>query len=96
MIENDKSFAVELLSQVHSGLNRPNKMLNLEACYDENSNHPITIATNFYREIAYNLEHTIHHMALIRIGINEVADINLPAEFGVASSTLKFRKECAQ
>jgi len=95
-IENSKAFAVELLSEVHSGLNRPNKTLNLEACYDEHSSHPITIATNFYREIAYNLEHTIHHMALIRVGINEIADINLPAEFGVATSTLKFRKECAQ
>lgn len=95
-IENNKAFATELLSEVHSGLNLPNKTLNLEACYDEQSNHPITIATNFYREIAYNLEHTIHHMALIRVGINEIADINLPAEFGVATSTLKFRKECAQ
>ena len=96
LIENNKDFAVELLSEVHTGLNRPNKVLNLEACYDEHSTHSITIATNFYREIAYNLEHTIHHMALIRIGINEIADIHLPAEFGVASSTIKFRNECAQ
>jgi hypothetical protein len=95
-IETDKLFATELLSDVHSCLNRQNKSLNLEACYDDQSDFPITIQTNFYREIAYNLEHTIHHMALIRIGINEIADINLPAEFGVASSTLKFRKECAQ
>ena len=96
LIETNKLFATELLSEVHSGLNRPNKTLNLEACYDEHADFPITISTNFYREIAYNLEHTIHHMALIRVGINEIAEIDLPAEFGVASSTLKFRKECAQ
>ena len=96
LIETNKLFATELLSEVHSGLNRANKTLKLEACYDDQSDFPITISTNFYREIAYNLEHTIHHMALIRVGISEIADISLPAEFGVASSTLKFRKECAQ
>jgi hypothetical protein len=96
MIENDKEFASSLLSEVHGGLDRPNKALSLEACYDEKSEFPITIDTNFYREIAYNLEHTIHHMALIRVGINEVAEISLPDEFGVATSTIKYRKECAQ
>jgi len=95
-IESDKEFATKLLNEVHAGLNFPNKELELEACYDDNSSDSIKIATNFYREIAYNLEHTIHHMALIRVGINEVADIELPADFGVASSTIKYRKECAQ
>jgi len=95
-IETDKELATALLSEINRGLDRPNKVLNLEACYEEDSNSPIVISTNFYREIAYNLEHTIHHMALIRVGISEVAQISLPAEFGVASSTIKYRKECAQ
>ena len=95
-IETDKLFAADLLNDVHRGLDRSNKELLLEACYDEDSSLPIKISTNFYREVAYNLEHTIHHMALIRVGISEVADIDLPAEFGVASSTIKYRKECAQ
>jgi len=95
-IESDKELATALLSEINGGLDRPNKVLNLEACYEEDSNSPIVISTNFYREIAYNLEHTIHHMALIRVGISEVAQISLPAEFGVASSTIKYRKECAQ
>jgi hypothetical protein len=33
---------------------------------------------------------------LIRVGINEIAEITLPDEFGVATSTIKYRKECAQ
>jgi hypothetical protein len=68
----------------------------LEACYDDQSVESITISTNYYREIAYNLEHTIHHMALIRVGLNEVSGIQLPDDFGVASSTVKHRKQCAQ
>jgi hypothetical protein len=95
-IETDKELASNLLKEIHSNLNRPNKELILEASYDDHSTEPVTIATNYYREIAYNLEHTIHHMALIRIGIDEVATIALPEDFGVASSTVKHRKQCAQ
>lgn len=95
-IESDKAFASGLLTEVYQGLERENKELNLEACYDEHDPEPVTLSTNFYREVAYNLEHTIHHMALIRVGITEVSDIKLPEEFGVASSTIKYRQQCAQ
>jgi hypothetical protein len=95
-IETDKVFAEELLQEIFRKLNRPNKDLVLEACYDEHATQPITITTNYYREIAYNLEHTIHHMALIRVGITEVSGIQLSDDFGVASSTVKYRKQCAQ
>ena len=95
-IETDKEFAGQLLQDIFRKLSRPDKELVLEACYDEHSTEPITITTNYYREIAYNLEHTIHHMALIRVGITEVSGIQLSDDFGVASSTVKYRKQCAQ
>jgi hypothetical protein len=95
-IENDKELASRLLLEIHTGLSRDNKALTLEACYDDHSTDPILFDTNYNREIAYNLEHTIHHMALIRVGINEVSSIQLPEDFGVASSTAKYRKQCAQ
>ena len=95
-IENDKQVATGLLKGIHETLGRPNKELILEASYDDHSADSIKLSTNYFREIAYNLEHTIHHMALIRVGINEVSTIQLPEEFGVATSTVKFRKQCAQ
>ena len=95
-IENDKTLAAQLLESIYSGLERPDKELILEAKYGDHADEPLRINTNFYREIAYNLEHTIHHMALIRVGINEVSEIRLPEDFGIASSTLKHRKQCAQ
>ncbi|RYY17329.1 MAG: DinB family protein [Chitinophagaceae bacterium] len=96
VIENDKEFATKLLNEVYLKLDRADKDLTLEAIYDDLSDQPISIRTNYSREIAYNLEHTIHHMALIRVGINEVSNINLPTNFGVASSTVKHRNQCAQ
>jgi len=52
------------------------------------------IKTNALRELAYNIEHAIHHMAIIKIGINEVSPyILLPSAFGVASSTIRHLKK---
>ena len=95
-IQTDKEFADVLLHEIYSRLDRENKDLLLEGAYDEYSSELISIQSNYYREIAYNLEHTVHHMALIRVGINEVSDIVLPEGYGVASSTIKYKKACAQ
>ncbi len=96
VIQTDKDFANRLLQKIYSDLEKSNKKLLLEANYDEHSAATLTVTTNYYREIIYNLEHTVHHMALIRVGINEVSTIEVPGDFGVASSTIKYRKECAQ
>jgi hypothetical protein len=96
-IETEKEFAAGLLKKIYNGLSKENKPMVLEASYSEDCNEPILFTTNFYREIAYNLEHTIHHMALIKVGIREISsDIEIPEGFGVAASTIKYRKECAQ
>ncbi len=95
-IETDKRVAAGLLHKIYTSLNRPDKELILESNYDEHSDEVLAIKSNYYREVIYNLEHTVHHMALIRVGIAEVSTIDLPEGFGVASSTIKYRKVCAQ
>lgn len=96
LIETDKGFARQLLLGIFRTIDRPDKVLLLEAGYDVNPDESLLIETNYYREIVYNLEHTVHHMALIRVGINEVSTLIVPQEFGVAASTIKHKKACAQ
>lgn len=95
-IETDRELAIDLLRVIYQELVRPNRELVLEAEDYCESEEGLQIPSNYYRELAYNLEHTIHHMALIRVGINEVSSLVLPKEFGVAYSTLKYRQQCAQ
>jgi hypothetical protein len=94
--ETNLYAANELLLQLPSSLDKPDKSLLLEMNYTENPDLLLSVASNYYRELAYNLEHTIHHMALIRIGITEIAAISIPANFGIAHSTIQYRATCAQ
>lgn len=95
-IEKEKDFASMLIKNIYDNLGKENKNLLLEAGFSEASDDDIRINSNYYREIAYNLEHTVHHMALIRIGINAIATVSLPESFGVASSTVKYRNQAAK
>lgn len=93
IIETSKETAIDIMNTINSSLLNENESLILEAGFDENDVELNKIPTNYFREIAYNLEHAIHHMALIKIGINEISEIKLPNGYGVASSTIKYRKE---
>ncbi len=95
LIESDKYIAISYISRIQhfikdNGKDRP---LKLEVGYDLQHDEPITIETNFYRELTYNIEHAVHHMAIMKIGIREVAPhIVLPSDFGVAASTIRYRE----
>jgi uncharacterized damage-inducible protein DinB len=95
-IETDRILAAALLKEVYDQLDKPNKDILLEAEDYCNTTEVISVPSNYYRELVYNLEHTIHHMALIRVGVNEVSSVRLSDEFGVAYSTVKYRQQCAQ
>ncbi len=94
-IETDLQFAIECLTSVMKAIELPNKPLLLETGLG--SDREMTISSDYNRELLYNLEHAIHHMALIRIGVKELTQIALPEHFGVAPSTIQHRQNtCAQ
>src|SRR5450432_2402418 len=95
-IETDKFFATGLLKDIVQQISKGNKSLSLLTYYDDLQVEPEKISSNYFREIAYNLEHTIHHMALIRVGLRELGDVHVDDSYGVAPSTLKYRQQCAQ
>lgn len=95
-IESDKFFAINTLHQIADELVKPDRDLVLNVEYGPEAGQRLQVITNYFRELVYNMEHTVHHMALIRIGVQSISELQIPAEFGVAASTLKFRKACAQ
>ena len=68
--------------------------LTLEVDYGLERANQTEIQTSFYRELAYNIEHAVHHMAILKIGLVVVApEVKIPDGFGIAVSTLRYRRE---
>jgi hypothetical protein len=91
-IETDKEYALQVLKEVTVHLSIPNKPILL--CLGKYGEESVSIPSNLYREIAYNIEHAIHHMAIIKIGLKSL-QIQVDDDFGVAPSTLQYRAVCA-
>jgi hypothetical protein len=95
-IESHRWVAMEKLEEIGRTIVRPDKELVLATDLTAGADGRLEVRTNYFRELIYNLEHTVHHMALLRVGIGAVSSLALPPAFGVAMSTLKFRQACAQ
>ena len=64
----------------------------LETVYDNSVVH--RVESTLDRELIYNIEHAIHHMAMIKIGLKVLApELHLPENFGVAPSTIRYRHQ---
>lgn len=91
-IETDLHSAVAELENIAACLEKPDKLLLLQTGPGMGL---IKIHTTYFREVLYNLEHCIHHQALIKVGLIEL-NKDVCEQFGVAPSTLQYRKQCAQ
>ncbi|NJN41006.1 MAG: hypothetical protein HC811_00890 [Flammeovirgaceae bacterium] len=96
LIESDRVIALGAIEKIKKFILNitENETLRFEVGYDALSDNIASMDTNFNRELTYNIEHAVHHMAILKIAIREAAPyISLPADFGVAVSTIKYKKE---
>ena len=94
LIEGDKFLALAAIDEVTRFIEgMVDRRLTLQVGYDLQGEDFHTLNTTALRELVYNIEHAVHHMAIIKIGVNEVAPyIQLPPEFGIAASTIRYRE----
>jgi uncharacterized damage-inducible protein DinB len=99
-IEEDTAFSLETIDRLLSGIDTLNEkhMVKLEADYSTGGKSQNLIDSSVGRELAYCIEHSIHHQALIKAGLIALGLAHLTNEhFGVAYSTIRYRNEqCAQ
>ncbi len=99
-IEEDPEFAKHTIEQVLSGIDtlEENLPLKFDADYSVSGAYQNEIISSVGRELAYCIEHSIHHQALIKAGLIDLGLHDLTDEyFGVAYSTIRYRNSvCAQ
>ena len=92
-IQTDTEYAIENIVAIQNTLDKKNISLNLLQFINGEA---ITIPSNYYRELLYNLEHCIHHQARIKVAVLRYKMVKIDPNFGVARSTIEYRKQCAQ
>ena len=92
-IETDINTAKVAIENCLNELEKPNKSIRLVQMIE---GYEITTESNYNRELLYNLEHCIHHQALIKVAVLQLESVQISESFGVAPSTLEYRKQCAQ
>ena len=96
--ETERIYAIDKLKQINlAAENKSDKPIQLMLDYSINCQVNDMVDSSYKRELAYNIEHAIHHMAIIKIAIeNAYSEIVLDKAFGVAPSTIRFQRECVQ
>lgn len=86
LIEADIELAQYLTEALKIQANLNDKIM--QVVNDDGS----TCYSSFNRELVYNVEHIIHHLALIKVSLIELNIISLNENLGVAYSTIQYKQ----
>lgn len=92
-LESDIAVALHSIQTLKGEVNLADKTIILQQQVAEEE---MTVATNYFRELLYNVEHCIHHQALIKVALKDMQEVKIHEHFGVAYATIAHRKQCAQ
>ena len=94
-IESDTETSIDTIDSIILWLQgtQSDRPLTIDITYDEDGVEHDTLNTTYFRELVYNIEHAIHHMALIKVGIREICpEVPIDDSYGVAVSTLRYQR----
>jgi len=96
LLENHTAYSICIIDKISHFLSwiKDDCSLSLKGNYSDNTEERTSFQSSLFRELAYALDHTVHHLAIIKIALQEEEDvIEIDENFGIAPSTIRFRKE---
>ena len=98
LIESQPGHAIRYVDEICEKLNDLDTSMTCRLDSTEHGQDDLLVPSTIGRELIYNIEHTIHHLAIVKIALKSVlSSLELPEHFGVAPSTIRHRQEaCAQ
>lgn len=95
-LETNLDFVLYSIDKICSNINfliNKNELV-LDGDFSSEGSESLRIKTSGNRELAYCLEHSIHHQALIKIGLIELKlERLLDNNFGVAPATIRHKRK---
>lgn len=98
-LETDIVFTIREIDRISQWLEgiSINSMLMLQGNFAPEEDAQLSMASSVFRELAYCYEHSIHHQALIKIGLKDLGiGYVIDENFGVAPATIRHKSTCAQ
>ncbi len=90
LLENNKNHMIQTIQEIQLQFSRLTKDSKINVISNLNGITHIT-PSSYSREILYAIEHAVHHMAILKIGVNlEFKKVTVPPNFGVAESTVRY------
>jgi uncharacterized damage-inducible protein DinB len=99
LIEIDKEIAIQNIDYICSELKGiiGDEPLMLVGDFSNSKEGKSQIKTTLFRELAYCLEHSIHHQALIKVGLLELNSLSfIDDTFGLAPATIRYKGLCSR
>jgi len=99
LYETDTKAAMEKIQFLLKGVDAisSNEELILEVSYSDTDEDAVKIKSSIERELAYNIEHSIHHLAIIKIAVQTIfPNVKLIKNFGVAYSTVRYQRSTSK
>ena len=88
-IEQKRDKGIQELNKIIDLIHQEDHILFVESTFNMKKQE---VKSTYFRELIYNLEHCIHHMALIKVALLEFKINDIPENFGVAPSTIDYKK----
>lgn len=97
LLEHNRNYTIDFINDLKTSILSLETNLETVQLRTLIQNDELLVKTSLERELVYNIEHAIHHMAIIQIACNHCFKyINLDKNFGVAYATVQYNNTCAQ
>lgn len=95
LIEHSREYTLQYISELAARIGTLEYDMALKLAVNYNTgNDGLVVDTSLNRELSYNIEHAIHHMAIMQITAKHLFPyVVLPDDFGVAYSTQTYFKQ---
>ena len=96
LIETDIEYATIKIDDIIGFIENIDvqRLIKMKANYAISAEESTLIESSILRELAYALDHTIHHLAIIKIALStQLDELGISEDFGVAPSTVRYKNQ---